>query len=99
MSVVLVGIPLCMANSYSDGDRCLEQPSAMLPPSESIKRSTGFTRLASLFRRCTPAKRLMNPTAVVIAEEFLQLTLQIECIPEEHAIEKLAANRSVDSGS
>ena len=34
----------------------------------------------------------MNPTAVVIAAEFLQLTLQIERIPQEQAIEILAAN-------
>ena len=34
----------------------------------------------------------MNPTTVVIAAEFQQLALQIERIPEEQAIEKLAAN-------
>ena len=34
----------------------------------------------------------MNTTAVVIVAEFLQLPLQIERIPEEQAIEMLAAN-------
>ena len=34
----------------------------------------------------------MNATAVVIEAERLQLSLQIERIPEEHAIEILAAN-------
>ena len=82
---------LSLANSHSSGDRRLEQPSAMLPPSVAIKRGTGRTRYTSLFLRRAPGERLMNATAVVIEAECLQLSLQIERVPEERAIEKLAA--------
>ena len=81
-----------MANSYSGGDRRLKQTSAVFPPSNRIKHSPGLTRIASLLLRCTPAQRLMNTTAVVTAAEFLQFPLHVERIPEEQAIEKLAAN-------
>ena len=65
----------------------------MLSPSESIKRSTGLTRLASLFLRRTSAERLMNTTAVVVAVDFLQLPPLIERIPEEQAIHGLLRHR------
>jgi hypothetical protein len=75
-----------VANSYSDGDWRLEKASAMLLPSVGIKRSTGRTRLTRLLLWGVPAERLVNATAIVIGTERLQLSLQIERIPEEHAI-------------
>ena len=82
---------LSMANSYSGGDWRLEKASAMLLPSVGIKRSTGRTRLTRLLLWGVPTERLVNATAVVIGTESLQLSLQIERIPEEHAIEIFAA--------
>ncbi len=54
----------------------------MLLPPVGIKRGTVRTRLAGLFLRGTPAKRLMNTAVVVIEAERLQLPLQVERIPE-----------------
>jgi hypothetical protein len=76
----------------SGGDRCLKQPTAMLLPSVLIKRirSRGFC--TGTLRWRGTVERAVHARGVVIVPKCLQLPRQIDCVPEEHAIEIFSAN-------
>jgi hypothetical protein len=65
----------------------------MVPPSVVVKDGMGGRRLARSFSRSAATERLVNAIFVVINSELVQLSLQVDCVPDEHVIEKLASNR------
>ena len=69
----------------------------LLPAVGMPCRAIGM-RLTGLLIWSVPTQRLMNATAVVVVEAVrLQLSLQIERIPKEDAIEILAAQSADES--
>ena len=65
----------------------------MVPPSIVIKDSMGGRRFARSFSRSAATERLVNAIVVVINSELFQLSLQVDCVPDEHVIEKLSSYR------
>src|SRR5450759_1593874 len=63
-------------------DRHLEQTAAMVPPSVVIKDGMGGRRFARSFSWSTATERLMNAIFVVINSELVQLSLQVDCVPD-----------------
>ena len=65
----------------------------MGPPSVVIKDGMVGRRCARSFCWSATIERLVNAIFVVIDFELFQLSLQIDCVPDEHVIEKLSPNR------
>ena len=65
----------------------------MLPPSVVIKDGMGGRWFARYFLRSFATERLMNAIVVVIISELFQLSLQVDCVPDEHVIKKLPSYR------
>ena len=65
----------------------------MGPPCIVIKDSIGGRRFARSFSRSAAIERLMNAIFVVIISELFQLSLQVDCVPDQHVIKKLSSNR------
>src|SRR5450756_339303 len=63
-------------------DRHLEQTAAMVPPSVVIKDGMGGRRFARSFSWSTATERLMNAIFVVINSQLVQLSLQVDCVPD-----------------
>ena len=61
----------------------------MVPPSVVIKDGMGGRWLARSFSGSAATERLMNAIVVVIISELFQLSLQVDCVPDEHVIKKL----------
>src|ERR1035437_5658466 len=66
----------------------------MLPPSVVIKDGMGGRRLARSFSWRSATERLMNAIFVVINSELVQLSLQVDCVPDYYVIEKLSSKRA-----
>ena len=64
----------------------------MVPPSIVIKDSLGGRRFARSFS-WSATERLVNTTFVVINSELFQLSLQVDCVPDQHVIKKLSSDR------
>ena len=75
-------------------DRHLEQTAAMAPPGVVDKDGVGGRRLARSFSRSMAIERLVNAMLVVISPELLQLSLQVNGVPDQHVIEKLPSYRA-----
>ena len=65
----------------------------MVPPRIVVKDGMGGRRLARLFSRSAAIERLVNAMLVVISPELFQLSLQVDCVPDEHVVKKLSSNR------
>src|ERR1019366_6548104 len=63
-------------------DRHPEQTAAMVPPSVVIKDGMGGRRFARSFSWSPATERLMNAIFVVINSELVQLSLQVDCVPD-----------------
>jgi hypothetical protein len=85
---------LWVANSKLRCDWHLEQTAAMVPPSVVIKDSMDGRRFARSFSWSAATERLVNAIVVVINSELFQLSLQVDCVPDQHVIKKLPSNRS-----
>ena len=66
----------------------------MLPPSVVIQRGGGRGGRSGALRWRGAGERTMNAMGVVIVPEFTQLAGQVHAVPEEHAVEVLAPDRS-----
>src|SRR6266446_10118237 len=64
----------------------------MLLPSVLIKRSRSRGFCTGTLRWRGTVKRAVHARGVVIVPKCLQLPRQIDCVPEEHAIEIFSAN-------
>jgi hypothetical protein len=69
----------------------------MVPPSIVVKDGMDGRRFARSFSRSAAIERLVNAIFVVVISELFQLSLQVDCVPDEHAIEKLSSYRWVGS--
>src|SRR6202023_2663789 len=58
----------------------------MVPPSVVIENGMGRRRLARSFSWGVAAERLVNAIFVVINSELFQLSLQVDCVPDEYVI-------------
>ena|SRR5437773_2314223 len=65
----------------------------MVPPSVVVQDGMGGRRIARSFSRSAAAERLVNAIFIVIISELFQLSLQVDCVPDEHVIKKLPSNR------
>jgi len=65
----------------------------MVPPSVVIKDGMGGRRFARSFSWRAATERLVNAIVVVIGSELFQLSLEVNCVPDEHVIKKLPSNR------
>ena len=65
----------------------------MVPPGVVIQDRMGRRRFARSFSRSAAAERLLNAISVVINSELFQLSFQVDSIPDEYVIKKLASNR------
>ena len=65
----------------------------MVSPSVVIKDGMGGRRLAGSFPWSTATERLVNAIFVVIISELFQLSLQVDCVPDQHLVKKLPAYR------
>jgi hypothetical protein len=65
----------------------------MVPPSVVIKVGKGGRWLAGSFSWSAATERLVHANLVVIDSELFQLSLQVDCVPDEHVIKKLAPYR------
>jgi hypothetical protein len=54
----------------------------MIPPSVVIKDRMGGRRFARSFSWGAAAERLVNAIFVVINSELVQLSLQVDCVPD-----------------
>lgn len=66
----------------------------MLLPTVVIQRGGSGTECTGELRRREPRDRAMNAMAVVVIPERLQLSLQIDRVPEEDAVQVLAPDRA-----
>lgn len=66
----------------------------MVSPSVMIKDGMDGRRFARSFSRCAATERLVNAIFVIVDPEFFQLSLQVDCVPDEYVIKKLSSNRS-----
>jgi hypothetical protein len=64
----------------------------MVPPSVVIKDGMGGRRFARSFSWSAATERLVNAIFVIINSELFQLSLQVDCVPDEHVIKKLSSN-------
>ena len=58
----------------------------MVSPSVAIKDGMGGRWFARSFSRSAATERLVNAIFVVIDSELFQLSLQVDCVPDEHVI-------------
>ena len=65
----------------------------MVPPSVVVKDGMDRRRFARSFSWRAAIERLVNATVVVVISEFFQLSLQVDCVPDEHVIKKLSSYR------
>ena len=65
----------------------------MVPPRVAVKDGVGGRRLARSFYRSMAIERLVNAMLVVISPELLQFSLQVNGVPDQHVIKKLASYR------
>jgi hypothetical protein len=66
----------------------------MIPPSVVIKDGMGGRRFARSFSWSAATERLVNAIFVVINSKLVQLSLQVDCVPDEYVIKKLSSDRS-----
>jgi hypothetical protein len=66
----------------------------MVPPSVVGKDGMCGWRLARSFSRSTAVERLVNAMLVVIMSELVQLSLQVDSVPDEHVVKKLPSYRA-----
>ncbi len=64
----------------------------MLPPNVVINGSWSASGRSRALRRRRASKRAMNALRVVIDLELFQLPDEVDCVPEKHVIEILAAH-------
>src|SRR5262245_35283691 len=74
-------------------DRHLEKTAAMTPPGVASEDGRGGRRSATSFSRSASVERLVNAMVVIINPERFQLSLQVDCVPNQHVIKKLPAYR------
>ena len=65
----------------------------MVPPRVMVKDGMGGRRLARSFSRSAATKRLVNAMFVVIISELFQLSLQVDCVTDQHVVKKLPSYR------
>ena len=65
----------------------------MIPPSVTSKDGRGGRRLPRSFSRCTAVERLVGAVVVEVSSELFQLSLQVDCVPDQHVIKKLSTYR------
>ena len=65
----------------------------MVPPSVVIKDGMGWRWFTRSFSWSAATERLVNAIFVVIDSELFQLSLQVDCVPDEHVIKKLPSYR------
>ena len=65
----------------------------MVPPNVVVKDGMGGRRFARSFSWRAATERLVNAIVVVIGSELFQLSLEVNCVPDEHVIKKLSSNR------
>ncbi len=65
----------------------------MVPPSVVVKGGMGGRRLARSFSRSVATERLVNAIFIVIISELFQLSPQVDCVPDQHAVKKLPSYR------
>ena len=65
----------------------------MVPPRVAGKDGRGGRRLARSFSRSAAIERLVSAMVVVIRPELLQLSLQVDGVPDQYVIEKLSSYR------
>jgi len=65
----------------------------MVPPRVAGKDGRGGRRLARSFSRSAAIERLVSAMVVVIRPELLQLSLQVDGVPDQYVIEKLPSYR------
>ena len=66
----------------------------MVAPSVAGKDSMGGRRLARTLSRSAAIERLMNAMFVVIVSERFKLSLQVDCVPDQHVVKKFPSYRS-----
>src|ERR1700687_1186521 len=65
----------------------------MLLPTVVIQCSGSGAECAGALRRCGSGERAMNALAVVVIPECLQLSRQVDRVPEKQAVQVLAPDR------
>ena len=65
----------------------------MVPPGVTSKDGRGGRRLPRSFSWYTAIERLVGAVVIVIISELFQLSLQVDCVPDQHVIKKLSAYR------
>src|SRR5215813_4194901 len=65
----------------------------MVPPRVLAEDGMSGRRLARPFPRSAAAERLVNAIFIVIISELFQLSLQVDCIPDQHVVKKLPSYR------
>jgi hypothetical protein len=65
----------------------------MVPPHVTGKDGRGGRRLPRSFSRSAAIERLVSAMVVVIRPEIVQLSLQVNGVPDQYVIEKLPSYR------
>src|SRR5215470_17733737 len=66
----------------------------MVPPCVVVKDGIGGRRSAGSLSRSFAIERLVNAMLVVIIFELLELSPQVDCVPDQHVVKKLPSYRS-----
>ncbi len=90
MGLCTLFMDLCVANSYSRGDREFEKATAMLFPSEIVQRGRMRDHTAVPFRRRVTVKRRVRSRMVEVELETSQLSLQVSRVPKKYLVKKFA---------
>jgi hypothetical protein len=83
-----------VAKSWSSDNRDLKQTPAVLLPSVVLKRGGSGGGCAGALRWRETRERAMNAMDVVVIPECLQLSRQVDRVPEEGAVQVFAPNRA-----
>ena len=69
----------------------------MVPPCAVVEDGMSRRRLSGSLSRSSAIQRLVNAKLVVIISELFQLSPQVDCVPDQHVVKKLASYRSDQS--